>query len=320
MVAEVCSTCTTSFTASSRQSRTSLGAALGALAAHPATGFFERVARGFRLIGVSWRALRLDPELMVFPFVAGVLTFLAFAMLFSLLHGIGFSNWTEETLLELPKWEIWLFYAMTYFIGVFCQAGVVACATMRFDGHDPRLSDGVAAATRRAVPLAGWAIVAATVALFLRWLENFVAGKAGRAGRVAVGMIDIAWRVATYFAVPVILFEDAGPFRAVKRSGHIFKRNWRETFAGTLGMGLAWMIVYILLLLLTVGLALFVGMVAVYIGIAAYIGLAVVSFTLSGIYNAALYRYAVMGEPPVPFSYADVGGRTPIPPPVPAGA
>lgn len=310
----------TPFAASATQSRTSPGAALGAFAAHPTTGFFERVSRGFRLIGVSWRALRLDPELMVFPLVAGILTFFVFAVLFGLLHGIGFSNWTEETLLELPKWEIWLFYAVTYLIGVFCQAGVVACATMRFDGNDPRLSDGVAAATRRALPLAGWAMVAATVALLLRWLENFVAGKAGRAGRAAVRMIDIAWCVATYFAVPVILFEDAGPFRAVKRSGNIFKRNWRETFAGTLGMGFAWMIIYILLLLLTVALALYVGMVAIYIGMAAYIGLAVVSFTLSGIYNAALYRYAVLGEPPVPFSYSDVGGRVPIPPPVPAGA
>jgi Family of unknown function (DUF6159) len=309
MAADSCLQCGTSFTVSLRNTKTSPGAAIAAMSAEPPHGFFGRVGRGFRLIKVSWSVLRLDPELMLFPLLAGLLTFGFVWWYLSAVHGVGLSDWTDETLFDMPKWELWIYYAVAYTIGVYFQAAVVACAMIRFKGGNPTLADGFSAAGRKFLKLTGWALIAATVALLIRWLEEFLASKAGRYGRAATRLLDLAWQVATYFAVPVILFENVPATSAVKRSGSLFRKTWKETLAGTLGMGAAFTIVYLAVVLLTIGMAVYVGPVAVVFGVCALIATIVIAYTLSAILNAALYRYATSGEPPVPFTYSDVGAR-----------
>jgi hypothetical protein len=167
----------------------------------------------------------------------------------------------------------------------------------------------------------GWAVIAATVALLMRWLEEAASRNIGRTGRVGVRLLQLSWEVATYFAVPVILFEGAGATKAVSRSGSLFKRTWSETLAGTLGMGVALALIYLSEVFFIGLIVVYVGMPAIVLGIVVLVGTLVIAMTLSGIYNAALYRYATAGEAPVPFSLADVHGRArPLAPAAPAPA
>ncbi|MGH2693908.1 MAG: DUF6159 family protein [Actinomycetota bacterium] len=317
-----CQVCQVPFeTSQQMQASSTLSKGIGELAALPSRNLFARAARGFRLIGVSWQALKMDPELMAFPAVAGLLT-LGVAFLFlSVFNHVGFDALDEPEMFHVPMWELWLFYAISYTIGVFCQAAVVAAATMRFEGRNPTLNDGLRVALSRWVQLMGWAVIAATVALLMRWLEEAASRNIGRTGRVGVRLLQLSWEVATYFAVPVILFEGAGATKAVSRSGSLFKRTWSETLAGTLGMGVALALIYLSEVFFIGLIVVYVGTPAIVLGMVVLVGTLVIAMTLSGIYNAALYRYATAGEAPVPFSLSDVHGRArPLAPPAPAPA
>jgi Family of unknown function (DUF6159) len=276
---------------------------LGATRRPTPTNFLERLRRGGRLIKVSWQVLKLDPELLLFP-LATFVAVIALAYLFlSRIAGVPVEFWGDE-ISRVSKPLLMVYFFSIYLVGVFCQASVVAGAMIRFKGGNPKLADGPRAAVAKILPLAGWALIASTVALAIRLLQD---ASRGRLTRMLVGMLDTAWQAATYFAVPAILFEDTSPTKAVKRSGQLFKKNWSETLVGMFGIGLAISLAMFALGVVSV-------LVAVYVSIAVGIGMLIFGFatlivvgsTLSAICNAALYRYATTGEAPIPFSNRDL--------------
>ena len=267
------------------------------------TNFFDRLRRGLRLIKVSWQVLKLDPELMLFP-LASFVAIVALAYLFlSRIAGVPVEFWGDE-ISRVSKPLLAVYFFSIYLVGVFCQASVIAGAMIRFKGGNPKLDDGPRSALAKILPLAGWALIASTVALLIRWLQD---ASRGRLTRFLVGMIDTAWQAATYFAVPAILFENVSPTKAVKRSGQLFKKNWSETLVGMFGIGLAISLAMFALGVVSVLVAMYVS-VAVGVGLLlfGFATLIVVGSTLSAICNAALYRYATTGEAPIPFSNRDL--------------
>src|SRR5689334_13340950 len=123
-----------------------------------------RIGRSFQLVGQSYRILMQDKELMVLPIISGVVIVAAVAAMvlgFGLTAGLFPRRGPE---LYLPAF---LFYVVTYTIGIFFQAAVVAGATERMRGGDPTIGSALAAAGRRFGPIVMWAIVAATVGMAL---------------------------------------------------------------------------------------------------------------------------------------------------------
>ena len=118
--------------------------------------------------------------------------------------------------------------------------------------------------------------------------------------RSVASMFGVAWSIATFLAVPVLVVEGVGPIEAVKRSTQLLKKTWGEQIAGNLGIGAARAVAFVGWLLLFGGaLALaitidstapIVGVIAVFI-IGAIL-MSLVGSTLSAIYTAAVYRYA----------------------------
>jgi len=47
----------------------------------------------------------------------------------------------------------------------------------------------------------------------------------------------LAWNLATFLVVPVLVAEEVGPFEAVKRSAQLLKRTWGEQIVGNLSIG-----------------------------------------------------------------------------------
>jgi hypothetical protein len=113
----------------------------------------------------------------------------------------------------------------------------------------------------------------------------------------------MAWTLATYLAVPVLVTKDIGPLDAVKESAMVFKRTWGEQVVGNFGMGWA---IFLMVLGWTAvsGLALYVAANLVPVAIIPAVGVAVLGYillglfgsALNGVYTAALYRYAMTGE------------------------
>jgi len=123
---------------------------------------------------------------------------------------------------------------------------------IRLDGGNPTLRDGLAIAWSRVGRIFGYAVVAATVGLLLRALEERV----GWVGQLVIRLVGVAWTVATFLVVPVLVTRDVGPVGAVKESASLLRATWGENLIGTVGLGLAFVAAYVVVFIVSGGLLL----------------------------------------------------------------
>ncbi len=257
-----------------------------------------RIARSFELVGQSYRILMRDKELMVLPLVSGVIMAVVVASFF-----LGFGLWgagIERRGGPAVYVPIFLMYVVTYTIGIFFQAAVVAGATERMRGGDPTVGSALAAAWRRLGPIVMWAIVAATVGMALRAIQDRV----GFIGKLVAGFAGAAWSLATFFVVPVLVLEERSIAGSFTQSVSVFKKTWGETVTGGASLGIAAFAAWATLIAATGLLAYVVGVAAVVVFFAGAILLAIFFSALQGVYVASLYRYAIEGLPPDGFDRA----------------
>jgi hypothetical protein len=182
----------------------------------------------------------------------------------------------------------------------FFNAALVGAARIRLDGGDPTLADGFRIASSHWQAILGYAAIAATVGLVLRAIEE----RAGFIGRWIVGLLGVAWTIATFLTVPVLVNENLGPVDAVKRSAELLKKTWGENLVGNAGLGIVFGLVFFGWILLCVGLvalaaqsesAIAIGSV-VAVGVVGVLLLGLLQNALQGVYAAALHRYAETGD------------------------
>jgi hypothetical protein len=200
-------------------------------------------------------------------------------------------------------------YFANYFVIVFFNCALVSCALESFRGGEVTLGGGLRAAGKRLPHIVAWALLAASVGMVLRAIEERVA----LVGKIVIALIGVAWTLATYFVVPVLVFEDLGPLDAAKRSAAILKKTWGETIVGNAGIGLVTFFVTLAALAVTVfafgALALKLGSLAVAITGAALVAAIILLSSLIGsalnsIALCALYVFATEGRVPQAFAGA----------------
>jgi hypothetical protein len=257
-----------------------------------------RISRSFQLVGQSYRVLMQDKELMILPLISGaVMAVVAGSFALALFA-------TGALVVEQPGAAtyvpLFLFYVVSYTVGIFFQAAVVAGATERMRGGDPTVGSALAAAGRRIGPIVMWAVVAATVGVILRAIQDRV----GFLGKIIAGFAGVAWSLATFFIVPVLVLEERSPGESFTRSVSVFRKTWGETFAGGLSLGAAAICAWLTLVAVVALLASVIGVFAIAVFAAGAILLMIFFSTLHGIYVASLYRYATEGLVPAGFDKA----------------
>ena len=273
-----------------------------------------RFARSWDLFKTSLHVVRQDKELLWMPVLSALASLVAVAAV----AGVGFGTgvWPQTRLADgsanVPGIALaFVLYIVPAFVSLFFGAAVIAGATQRLAGGDPTAGSSIRAAWAKAGRLFAWAAVVATVNVLLQAVRE----RNGGVGRALAGIAGLAWNLATFFMVPVLLFEKEGMAGSVKRSGHLFKQTWGETVVGQGGLGLASFA--FTLGLLAVGVVLFLllsplGVAGIALAFAAVaVGFVVVSAlfsVLNGVYKAALYRYATTGQVAAGFSPEHLGG------------
>jgi hypothetical protein len=261
---------------------------------------FERFARSWSLIKASASVLKQDKELLLFPLLSSIATLLVAAAFILPALGLGaldgLDRVDEQGLPPLAYLLAFLFYLAQYFVIFFFNTALVGAAMIRLQGGDPTVSDGLRIASSKLGVIFGYALIAATVGMILRAIQE----RAGWIGRWIAGLLGAAWTVASFLVVPVLVSRDIGPIEAVKQSALMLKRTWGENVIGQGGIGLVFGLINFAVLVLGIGLivgaamsqnvVLIVLTVAVVV-IALVLG-ALIQTALSGIYSAALYRYA----------------------------
>jgi len=273
---------------------------------------FARFGRSIELAKASLGVLRSDKELLLFPlisFLVIVVVTLTFAVPFMLSGGI--SDATEGKVNILSYVLLFLFYVVSYAVGFFFNTALVGAALIRLDGGDPTVRDGFRIAFSRLPQIVGYAIIAATVGMILRWISE----RAGFLGVIVASVIGFAWNVATFLVVPVLAVEGVGPIEAIKRSGGLLRKTWGEQIIGNVGIGLLFgllmfvvLIIGGLLIVVAAQASMALAMAAVVIVMLALGIVGLVGSAVAGIYVASLYRYATKGDGGTTFSPEDLSG------------
>ncbi len=269
---------------------------------------FEKFSRSWELVKASAAVLRSDKELMLFPVLSGAATLVVLATflvpMFALRifeGGFGVGGVIFG----------FLFYFCQYSVIIFFNCALVAAAMIRLDGGDPTLRDGFEAAKSRLPAIFGYAAIAATVGVLLQGLKqqdnNFLVKLIGSG-------LGAAWTLATFLVAPILVSRDIGPIDALKHSAALLKRTWGENAVGQIGIGAAFGLITFAMVLVGIGLTVLAAQASVALAVVVAItaGLAVLLLgiyqaALSGIYSAALYRYAVSHESPPAFKGVQLG-------------
>lgn len=261
---------------------------------------FDSIGRSWQLAKGSYRVLRADKELLIFPlisFFALLLVMASFAVPFVMLGGISDA---QNGQVNVASYVLaFAFYVVSYTVTFFFQTALVGAAMIRLDGGDPTVGDGFRIAFSRLPQIVVYALIAATVGMILRWIRE----RAGFLGQILGGVLGFAWSIATFLVVPVLVVEKVGPIEAIKRSTGLLKRTWGEQIVGNVGIGLVFGLLMLLVILVGGALCFFLFQASVGLGIAGVVGLiliiavfALIASALGGIFTASVYRYATKGD------------------------
>lgn len=279
-------------------------------------------SNGWALMRQSWHVLRADKELVVFPILsaaAGLVVLASFALPFAMTipwESIGRKGEEQPELhLGLTHYALlFSFYVVNFMAINFFNAALAACVLERFRGGDPTVRFGLRAAVDRLPQIVGWALLAATVGMIIKAIQERV----GLIGKIVTAIIGVAWTIASYFVVPVLIAEKIGPIDALKRSGQLITQTWGASLVSNVGLGLAgFLAVLAALLPLGGGVALLIfglssrpdpqpamvtiGIALIVVAAFALMAVSLITATLKSILNTALYHYAVHGAAPEGF-------------------
>jgi len=278
------------------------------------------ISRGFRLAKASWQVVREDRELLWLPIISFFCSLIVMAVFALGALGIGLPENETSGVSPVLYALGFVMYVVLAFVSIYFNAAVIGTAMERLRGEDASIRDGLALARQHIGKIFVWAVITATVGMVLRSLQQ----RAGILGRILIGIVGIAWNVLTFFVVPVLLYEPTGVGEAIKRSGSLFRQRWGETFIGNGTIGLAIFVVSIPVLIVGGLITAVVPALGIALLVVAIGALMAVGSATSGVFNAALYRYATTGETSGAFTEEDMassfrpkgerGGSLPPPP------
>jgi hypothetical protein len=204
---------------------------------------------------------------------------------------IFLGGFSEHLLLTIVL--LFILYLVFYFIGIYFNTAIIGCATIRLEGGNPTIKDGFRIANKNLRAIVGWALIAATVGIILSAIRE----RAGILGQIVTSLIGFAWTMAAFFVIPIYIYENLPVSKAIKRSAHVFKDTWGETFIGYFGLGLI-LVPLALIGLIPIAVGLYVDglLVGFVIALVYWIVIACLGIAAQGVLKASLYRYAITGK------------------------
>jgi hypothetical protein len=209
--------------------------------------FFDRLSNGWTLAMNSFKVLKENKQLIIFPVLSGISLVLimgSFVLVFLSANGWSFENAEDPGTIGNYLY-LFLFYLVNYFIVVFFNMSLIHCTRLYFRGEEVSINAGLRFSLSRIGTIFSWSVFAAIVGTILRIIQE----ESGIIGKIITGIIGIVWNIATFFVVPVIAYEDLGPIAAFKRSSQLMKQKWGESLGATFSFGLIQFLAMIVLVI-----------------------------------------------------------------------
>ncbi len=264
-----------------------------------------RFTRGLRLVGTGFTMARDEPGLMMVPAVAFLVQLVIFGLgalvLWPTLRTAGNAD-GQSTHLSAGQWLIMVVIGvLVMFVSVVSHATIIARVMARFHGQSVTNTQAARAALTKAPQLMAWAFINYVVISILRNIGN-----RGILGAIVGTLLRAGWLVASFFVVPVILFEDKGAVGAIKRSVELCRSRWGENIVGNGALGLIGFVAILLDVLVSVALGMVFAPLGAVVGVIGLAAILLVLTVATAAFNAALYWYAVTDQSPGQYSVGDL--------------
>lgn len=268
-------------------------------------GFFATISRGWKMSKLSMSVVKKDPELIIYMFICGFLSLLA-------MIGMSLPQYLEQAWAVDAEGQMTGAYMGFVFTGymvisivvTFWNSAIVANSHIRLTGGDPKFMDGVSAAMSKIHIIVLWGIIAGTVGLLLKILNQTARNQKGGAAVFAMILTAIGaavWWMMTFFMIPHMILENQSLGESLKSSKSMFYKSWGENITSGLGIGLIGGFFVVLIAILTFGMVVALGPLwFIGVGIGA-IGIAIaLAWTNAAeqVAVTALYLYSKNGEMP----------------------
>lgn len=262
--------------------------------------------------------MRSEPSLLWFPVLSALLVIIASVIFFGLLGALFVVNpAVQQAVIEASQSAegeggsplltilgivvLFIYYLIVGAIATYFATAMAGAALRRLDGQDTSFGEGIKIANSRLGTILGFSAISATVGVLLSLLRNNRQGN-NPAGAILAAIGGMAWTVATFLVIPVIADRQVNAIGAIKESALLLRKTWGEQIVGSGGLGLVFGLASVIVVILTGVLAVLAIDIAglvwtiIAVGVVALIVLAVLNSTLSGIYKAAVYRYAAQRQ------------------------
>ncbi|MDY7109179.1 MAG: DUF6159 family protein [Planctomycetota bacterium] len=270
--------------------------------------FFQTLSRSWEFAKISYGIIWDFKQLLVFPLASTLAAAAVLASFLLPLWGTGtLEAWLEfvsreEATQASTADQVWmyitlfLFYFCNYFVITFFNTGLVACAMKVIEGDVPSVGYGMSMAGRRLPQILGWALVSAIIGVVLKAIEN----AHEKAGRIVAAILGSAWTALTYFVVPVIVMDGAGPVTAIRSSIGTLKQTWGTALVGQFSLGFLSFLITLPVILICIGLGAWAAMsgsimgliAAIVVGVLLIVIVSAVSSAADTVFKALLYNFA----------------------------
>src|SRR5207302_8799991 len=238
------------------------------------------LARTWDLMQESVAILLADKEILVFPLLSLLMLVVVDGPILLPLRSHLHEPPTPQEMYPM----LFLLYSGSFFVIIFFNSALMACANIRLSGGDPTLGDGFRFAWENVERILLWSLIAATVGILLRMLAQ------SRVLRWVVGpVLQLGWSLATFFIIPVIIFEDLDVLDSFQRSADLFRRRWGEEVTSNFSFSVLFGLLAIPGVML-ICVSRFSSVVGVFAPALYLAVLYCVSTALQGIFVVALYR------------------------------
>jgi hypothetical protein len=279
-----------------------------------------KAQRSWSTYKASLRIVKSDARLLVLPavsIVSLIVTTTAFLIgvwkvhPFVNLHSSNeFLQTTEtqssERLSFTPASAVLAFFGLWVItaVGMYFNAALIFAANERIEGRRPAVGAALRAVWRHAGPIGLWALFSCTISFAVRQASS----RLGIIGRIVVSIVGVAWSLATFFVLPILIIEGASVNDAFAKSKALIRKTWGEQLIGGIAGSVVFMPAFFLLGLSAAGLAflnVWVGLIFFLVGLLALISL---DQAVSVIYSLVLYRFTQTGMAPAGFDQSAIEG------------
>ncbi|HEY2727390.1 MAG TPA: DUF6159 family protein, partial [Parafilimonas sp.] len=151
----------------------------------------SRIENGWKITVNSFKILKANQQLIVFPILSGLSIILIMASFFTAVFASY--GW------QFPQFDVndrglqylitFIFYVVNYFIVVFFNTALIHCTHLYFTGEEVTVKKGLQFSISRIGSIFTWALFAGTVGFILKMIQE----RSGIVGKIITGLIGIIW-------------------------------------------------------------------------------------------------------------------------------